>query len=321
MKKIFTLGILIIGSLFITNSAFAAFTKSNISFSSIQLTGNTYFNQQIETTMSLIPPFPTAVENKATVTVSINDLTDDNQIGSVYTMKTYFPKYSTNIADIVDVKDFGLNAALIPNMQIKDPLTFKLFLKTGNILKPNKAYRLMIMEHTSGQIAPFSYIITSSDGTGTISTTAPTAAKIAELKAKSSVNADGTTGSGNGGGNTGSNNGNGGGNTGNSNGNGGNTGTSGGGTVITLKNPLKFDSIPAILAAIVTNVVLPIAVPIFIIMLIYCGIKFVLARGNPEALKQARESLKWTLIGGAVILGSYAIAELVANTIGTIVGK
>lgn len=105
-----------------------------------------------------------------------------------------------------------------------------------------------------------------------------------------------------------------------------NTGTtpsslSTGNSVITLKNPLKFDSIPAILGAIVTNIVLPIAVPIFIIMLIYCGVKFVLARGNPEALKQARESLKWTLIGGAVILGAYAIAELVAGTIGAVVGK
>lgn len=304
MKKLFTLGILIIGSLFISQSVFAAISKSNISFSPIQLTGNVYFNQKIETIMSFIPPYSTATDNKSMVTVSINDLTDDNQIGSVHTMKTYFPKTSTLDTDSVDFKDYTLTPT--SSTPITITYTFKAFLKTGNILKPNKAYRLMIMEHTSGQIAPFSYIITGSDGTGTISTTAPSAAKIAELKAKNidssklvkeqdsskivkEIDSSKIVPEG--------------------------------GSVIKLKNPLKFDSIPAILSAIVTNVVLPIAVPIFIIMLIYCGIKFVLARGNPGELEKAREALKWTLIGGAVILGAYAIAELVAGTIGAIVGK
>ena len=162
------------------------------------------------------------------------------------------------------------------------------------------------------------YLLVDSNGAMSLQSIAPTAVQIAALKVAPATNGNGGTNTGN---NTGGNGGSG---TGNTGGNGGSSVSndgSGGGSVIKLKNPLKFDSIPAILGAIVTNVVLPIAIPIFIIMLIYCGIKFVLARGNPDALKEAREALKWTLIGGAVILGAYAIAELVAGTIGAIVGK
>jgi hypothetical protein len=153
------------------------------------------------------------------------------------------------------------------------------------------------------------YLLIDSNGTMSLQTTAPTAAQIAALKVAPTTNPNRTTPPINTGTTPPIN-----------------TGTtppslSTGNSVITLKNPLKFDSIPAILGAIVTNVVLPIAVPIFIIMLIYCGIKFVLARGNATKLQEAREALKWTLIGGAVILGSYAIAELVASTIGAVVGK
>lgn len=91
---------------------------------------------------------------------------------------------------------------------------------------------------------------------------------------------------------------------------------------VKLKNPLKsdLDSIPKIINAILDNIVIPIAVPIFILALIYTGILYVIARGKPEKLNEAHNALKWTLIGGAVILGSKLISSAIAGTLAAITG-
>lgn len=91
---------------------------------------------------------------------------------------------------------------------------------------------------------------------------------------------------------------------------------------IKLKNPLKpgLDTIPKIINAILDGIVIPIAVPIFILAIIWTGILFVIARGKSEAIADAKKSLKWTLIGGAIILGSKLIATAMTGTLGAITG-
>lgn len=93
--------------------------------------------------------------------------------------------------------------------------------------------------------------------------------------------------------------------------------------IVKLKNPLGNDnnSIPKILVTIVDNVILPIAIPFLALAIIWTGFQFVLARGNTEKLKKAKEALWWTLLGAGVILGAYVIAQVIQSTINEIRGE
>lgn len=82
-----------------------------------------------------------------------------------------------------------------------------------------------------------------------------------------------------------------------------------------LKNPLPFNTIPEVVNAFVKGIVIPIAIPLLGIAIMYTGFLFVQARGNETKLKEAKLALKWTLIGGAIILASYVIAEGLQATI------
>ncbi len=81
-----------------------------------------------------------------------------------------------------------------------------------------------------------------------------------------------------------------------------------------IKNPIGVDNLQDFIKAILDGV-LRIAIPIIVLAIIYSGFLFVKARGNPEELKTAKNSLMYTLIGSAVLLGSWAIAQIVADTV------
>jgi hypothetical protein len=49
--------------------------------------------------------------------------------------------------------------------------------------------------------------------------------------------------------------------------------------------------------------------------IIYSGFLFVFARGNSEKLGKAKDALLYTLIGAAILLGSWAIAEMIQATV------
>jgi|SRR3989338_2597200 len=61
--------------------------------------------------------------------------------------------------------------------------------------------------------------------------------------------------------------------------------------------------------------VLKIGIPLVALAIIYCGFLFVAARGNPESIKKAKSALLYTLIGAAILLGSWAIAKLISETV------
>jgi hypothetical protein len=88
-----------------------------------------------------------------------------------------------------------------------------------------------------------------------------------------------------------------------------------------FQNPLRkgLDSIPEIVSALVKNIVIPIAVPFLALAIIYTGFLFIQARGNKDKLEKAKEALKWTLIGGAIILAAYVIATALQGTIADII--
>ncbi|VAW32742.1 hypothetical protein MNBD_CPR01-162 [hydrothermal vent metagenome] len=81
-----------------------------------------------------------------------------------------------------------------------------------------------------------------------------------------------------------------------------------------LKNPLKANSIQELLTAVLSYVV-QIGTVVIVLMMVWTGFKFVLAKGNPTELQGARKMLLWTIIGALVILGAQVIAMGVQSTV------
>lgn len=79
---------------------------------------------------------------------------------------------------------------------------------------------------------------------------------------------------------------------------------------VQFKNPIAFNDIQDLLVAIL-NVIIIIAVPIIVFFLIYAGFLYVTARGNPETIQQASRALLYGVIGGVIILGAVAVAEII----------
>ncbi len=87
---------------------------------------------------------------------------------------------------------------------------------------------------------------------------------------------------------------------------------------VKLDNPLgATKSVPELVRRFL-NIVLKIGVPIVVLAIIWTGYLFIAARGNPDGLKKAKDSLMYTLIGAFILLGAYAIAEAVVSTINAI---
>jgi len=99
-------------------------------------------------------------------------------------------------------------------------------------------------------------------------------------------------------------------------GQGGDTAGSGGTQFV---NPLgaEKNSITVFLADII-DIVLTIAIPIAVMSIIFAGLKMVMARGNETELSKAKELLKWTLIGTAVLIGSKVLVGAVQGTLSNI---
>ncbi len=92
------------------------------------------------------------------------------------------------------------------------------------------------------------------------------------------------------------------------------------GQSIQLKNPLgDVKDIPTLVKKLL-EIVLKIGVPLIALSIIYTGYLFIAAQGNPEKLKQAKDTLVYVLIGSAILLGAYVIANAVYNTIQAIRG-
>lgn len=89
-----------------------------------------------------------------------------------------------------------------------------------------------------------------------------------------------------------------------------------GGSSIQLENPLAVSSIEELLVAIL-NIFIIIAIPLVVIYIIYAGFLYVTARGNATQIEQATRALTYAIIGGVLIIGAVAIAEIVKNLVGS----
>ncbi len=60
---------------------------------------------------------------------------------------------------------------------------------------------------------------------------------------------------------------------------------------------------------------LRLGIPLVALAIIYSGFLFVAARGNPESLNKAKSALLYSVIGAAILLGAWAIAKLIKETV------
>ncbi|OGD66904.1 hypothetical protein A2442_03410 [Candidatus Campbellbacteria bacterium RIFOXYC2_FULL_35_25] len=81
-----------------------------------------------------------------------------------------------------------------------------------------------------------------------------------------------------------------------------------------IDNPLTVGSFTDLVAAI-ADILLYVLTPIAVMYLIYAGFKFVLARGNPTELVDARKTLIWTLVGIVILLGAATLATILSSTL------
>ncbi len=89
-------------------------------------------------------------------------------------------------------------------------------------------------------------------------------------------------------------------------------GTSGG-----LTNPLKSCTFADLIANI-AKIVAEIGLPIAAMAIIYAGFLFVTAGGSEDKLKKAKTTFLWSIIGTALLLGAWAIAQAISSFITTL---
>ena len=92
------------------------------------------------------------------------------------------------------------------------------------------------------------------------------------------------------------------------------SGPSNEGKIVNPLGPNGVASIPDFIKTLLEGV-LKVGIPIVALAIIYCGFLFVSARGNSEKLGKAKDALLYTLIGAAILLGSWAIAQLISDTV------
>lgn len=100
-------------------------------------------------------------------------------------------------------------------------------------------------------------------------------------------------------------------------------GAEGASSQIQLTNPLGgqdgIKDIPSLVKKLL-EIVLKIGVPLIALSIIYTGYLFIAAQGAPDKLTNAKNSLVYVVIGAAILLGAYVIAESIVGTINAIRG-
>jgi len=81
-----------------------------------------------------------------------------------------------------------------------------------------------------------------------------------------------------------------------------------------LENPLEIGTLMGFVEKIL-NIVVTIGIPIIAIFIIYSGFLFVKAQGNEAELKKAKDTFLYTIVGAAIVLGSWIFAQAIAGTI------
>jgi len=81
-----------------------------------------------------------------------------------------------------------------------------------------------------------------------------------------------------------------------------------------IKNPIGAETIQQLIVQVTSAMVLVMS-PVIVLMLIYSGFLFVQGANDEKTLTKAKQTLLWTVIGAAIILGAKGIALAIQSTI------
>ncbi len=81
-----------------------------------------------------------------------------------------------------------------------------------------------------------------------------------------------------------------------------------------LCNPLRFKSFAQFFSGLL-HIIVIFAIPIIILMIIYSGFMYVMARGSEEQVTKATRSLTYAVLGGLIILGAELILRVIQGTV------
>lgn len=82
----------------------------------------------------------------------------------------------------------------------------------------------------------------------------------------------------------------------------------------TFANPLKANSLTELLTAILHGIV-QLGSILLVLALVWVGFQFVAAQGAEEKIRDARNALFWTVVGGLILLGAEAISIVISSTV------
>lgn len=84
---------------------------------------------------------------------------------------------------------------------------------------------------------------------------------------------------------------------------------------VCIRNPLAFRSLEALLDAII-DFLIKIGAPLAVIMIIYAGLTWMFAAGEPEKITKARSIIIWTIVGYSIILVAKGILLVIQSVLG-----
>ena len=79
-------------------------------------------------------------------------------------------------------------------------------------------------------------------------------------------------------------------------------------------NPITETSLSGLVRKVLEGVI-KIGIPVIALAIIYSGFLFVSAQGNSEKISTAKKSLTYTMIGASILLASWALAQLISETV------
>ncbi len=87
-----------------------------------------------------------------------------------------------------------------------------------------------------------------------------------------------------------------------------------------LTNPISSTSVSGLLTKLL-DLVVQIGVVVVTLGIIYAGFLYVTARGNTSKVSKAHETFYLTIIGAAIVLGAFAITQVVGETAKQLLGS
>lgn len=79
-------------------------------------------------------------------------------------------------------------------------------------------------------------------------------------------------------------------------------------------NPIQADTLDGFLLQLLDVVILIGAIAV-VFFLILAGFKYVTARGDEKQISSAHQTLTWTIVGGAIVLGARVLASAIQATV------